>query len=114
MSKTSPGSLASSLPSVGLIFQDPSLDEQLTGRENLRFHAMLYDVARDDFRRRSDELLEMVDLTDKADDLVRTYSGGMKGRLEVSRGLLHPPKGSFLDEPPLGLDPQTRRHLWEY
>ena len=100
--------------SIGLIFQDPSLDEQLTGRENLRFHAMLYDVARDDFRRRSDELLEMVDLTDKADDLVRTYSGGMKRRLEISRGLLHRPKVLFLDEPTLGLDPQTRRHIWEY
>ena len=100
--------------SIGLIFQDPSLDEQLTGRENLRLHAMLYDVSRDDFRRRSDELLEMVDLTDKADDLVRTYSGGMKRRLEISRGLLHRPKVLFLDEPTLGLDPQTRRHIWEY
>ncbi|HLC04462.1 MAG TPA: ATP-binding cassette domain-containing protein [Anaerolineales bacterium] len=100
--------------SIGLIFQDPSLDEQLTGRENLRFHAMLYDVSTDDFRRRSEELLDMVELTDKADDLVRTYSGGMKRRLEISRGLLHRPKVLFLDEPTLGLDPQTRRHIWEY
>ncbi len=100
--------------SIGLIFQDPSLDEQLTGRENLRFHAMLYNVSTDDFRRRSDELLTMVELTEKADDLVRTYSGGMKRRLEISRGLLHRPKVLFLDEPTLGLDPQTRRHIWEY
>jgi ABC-2 type transport system ATP-binding protein len=100
--------------SIGLIFQDPSLDEQLTGRENLRFHAMLYDVSMEDFRRRSGELLEMVELTEKADDLVRTYSGGMKRRLEISRGLLHRPKVLFLDEPTLGLDPQTRRHIWEY
>jgi ABC-2 type transport system ATP-binding protein len=100
--------------SIGLIFQDPSLDEQLTGRENLRFHAMLYDVGTDDFRRRSSELLEMVELIEKADDLVRTYSGGMKRRLEISRGLLHRPKVLFLDEPTLGLDPQTRRHIWEY
>lgn len=100
--------------SIGLIFQDPSLDEQLTGRENLRFHAMLYDVSMNDFRRRSEELLDMVDMTDKADDLVRTYSGGMKRRLEISRGLLHRPKVLFLDEPTLGLDPQTRRHIWDY
>jgi ABC-2 type transport system ATP-binding protein len=100
--------------SIGLIFQDPSLDEQLTGRENLRFHAMLYNVSMDDFRRRSDELLTMVELSEKADDLVRTYSGGMKRRLEISRGLLHRPKVLFLDEPTLGLDPQTRRHIWEY
>jgi ABC-2 type transport system ATP-binding protein len=100
--------------SIGLIFQDPSLDEQLTGRENLRFHAMLYNVSMEDFRRRSDELLTMVELTEKADDLVRTYSGGMKRRLEISRGLLHRPKVLFLDEPTLGLDPQTRRHIWEY
>jgi ABC-2 type transport system ATP-binding protein len=100
--------------SIGLIFQDPSLDEQLTGRENLQFHAMLYDVSMKDFHRRTDELLKMVDLTEKADDLVRTYSGGMKRRLEISRGLLHRPKVLFLDEPTLGLDPQTRRHIWEY
>jgi len=100
--------------SIGLIFQDPSLDEQLTGRENLNFHAMLYDVAGDEFGKRATEVLAMVDLSDKAGDLVRTYSGGMKRRLEIARGLLHHPKVLFLDEPTLGLDPQTRRHIWDY
>jgi ABC-2 type transport system ATP-binding protein len=100
--------------SIGLIFQDPSLDEQLTGRENLRFHAMMYDLTRETFQRRADDLLEMVDLGEKADDLVRTYSGGMKRRLEIARGLVHHPKVLFLDEPTLGLDPQTRRHIWDY
>ena len=100
--------------SIGLIFQDPSLDEQLTGRENMRFHAMLYDVSREEFKRRSDQLLAMVDLTEKSDELVRTYSGGMKRRLEIARGLLHQPRVLFLDEPTLGLDPQTRRHIWDY
>jgi ABC-2 type transport system ATP-binding protein len=100
--------------SIGLIFQDPSLDEQLTGRENLRFHAMMYDLTREAFQERADDLLSMVDLSDKADELVRTYSGGMKRRLEIARGLLHHPKVLFLDEPTLGLDPQTRRHIWDY
>jgi ABC-2 type transport system ATP-binding protein len=100
--------------SIGIIFQDASLDDRLTGRENLRFHAMLYDVRRDVFRKRSDELLAMVDLTDKAGDLVRTFSGGMKRRLEIARGLLHHPKVLFLDEPTIGLDPQTRRYIWQY
>lgn len=100
--------------SIGLIFQDPSLDEQLTGRENLRFHALLYDLTLTDFERRADELLRMVDLTDKAGEVVRSYSGGMKRRLEIARGLLHHPRVLFLDEPTLGLDPQTRRHIWDY
>lgn len=100
--------------SIGLVFQDPSLDEQLTAWENLRFHAMLYDVNRHDFERRAKELLAMVDLADRAHDLVRTFSGGMKRRLEIARGLLHVPRILFLDEPTLGLDPQTRRHIWEY
>lgn len=100
--------------SIGLIFQDPSLDDQLTGRENLRFHAMMYDLTRDEFKERSEDMLEMVDLSSKADDLIRTYSGGMKRRLEIARGLLHHPKVLFLDEPTLGLDPQTRRHIWNY
>jgi ABC-2 type transport system ATP-binding protein len=100
--------------SIGLIFQDPSLDDRLTGRENLRFHAMLYNVPGEVFKKRSAELLEMVDLADKADQIIRNYSGGMKRRLEIARGLLHRPKVLFLDEPTIGLDPQTRWHIWEY
>jgi ABC-2 type transport system ATP-binding protein len=100
--------------SIGIIFQDASLDDRLTGRENLRFHAMLYDVPGRLFAERSAELLGMVDLADKAGDLVRTFSGGMERRLEIARGLLHHPKVLFLDEPTIGLDPQTRRHIWEY
>jgi ABC-2 type transport system ATP-binding protein len=100
--------------SIGLIFQDPTLDERLTGWQNLQFHAMMYDVPSDVFERRARELLEMVDLTGKVREDVRTYSGGMKRRLEIARGLLHHPKVLFLDEPTIGLDPQTRRHIWEY
>jgi ABC-2 type transport system ATP-binding protein len=100
--------------SIGLIFQDPSLDDRLTGHENLRFHALLYDMTRDEYKRRADEVLAMVDLADKAGDLVRTYSGGMKRRLEIARGLLHYPRVLFLDEPTIGLDPQTRRYIWDY
>ena len=100
--------------SIGLIFQDTTLDERLTGMQNLRFHSMLYDVPGDVFEARSRELLEMVELTEKAGEGVRNYSGGMKRRLEIVRGLLHHPKVLFLDEPTLGLDPQTRRYIWEY
>jgi ABC-2 type transport system ATP-binding protein len=100
--------------SIGMIFQDASLDDRLTGRENLRFHAMLYDVSAADFDARSEELLAMVELTDKVDGLVNTYSGGMRRRLEIARGLLHHPAVLFLDEPTIGLDPQTRRHIWTY
>jgi ABC-2 type transport system ATP-binding protein len=100
--------------SIGVIFQDASLDDRLTGRENLKFHAMLYDVPGDAFKQRSKELLAMVDLTEKAGDAVRTFSGGMKRRLEIARGLLHHPKVLFLDEPTIGLDPQTRRYIWQY
>ncbi len=100
--------------SIGLIFQDPSLDDRLSGRENLRFHAMLYDVPREVFTRRTAELIAMVDLSEKVDDLVRTYSGGMKRRLEIARGLLHHPRVLFLDEPTIGLDPQTRRYIWDH
>lgn len=105
---------ASVRKSIGLIFQDPSLDDRLTGRENLRFHALLYDLSRHEFEERSKEVLEMVDLADRADDQVREYSGGMRRRLEIARGLLHYPKVLFLDEPTIGLDPQTRRYIWEY
>ena len=100
--------------SIGIIFQDASLDDRLTGRENLQFHAMLYDVPRETYTARAKDLLAMVDLTDKADGIVRTFSGGMKRRLEIARGLLHHPKVLFLDEPTIGLDPQTRRHIWQY
>ena len=99
---------------IGMIFQDPSLDDRLTGQENMRFHAMLYDVPRDTFAERAAELLAMVDLTDKAREPVMSYSGGMKRRLEIARGLLHHPGVLFLDEPTIGLDPQTRRHIWTY
>ena len=99
---------------IGLVFQESSLDDRLTGRENLHFHARLYDIDKTTFKKRSAELLDMVDLADKADTRVRTYSGGMKRRLEIARGLLHHPEVFFLDEPTLGLDPQTRRHIWDY
>jgi ABC-2 type transport system ATP-binding protein len=100
--------------SIGLVFQDPSLDERLTALENLRFHGMIYGIPRHERERRIAEVLELVELSERQRDLVRTFSGGMKRRLEIARGLLHRPKVLFLDEPTLGLDPQTRHHIWEY
>ena len=100
--------------SIGYVFQDPTLDLELTGRENLDFHGRIYGLKRDVRQQRIKELLELVQLTDRADDLVKTYSGGMKRRLEIARGLLHHPRVLFLDEPTLGLDPQTRRSIWEH
>jgi ABC-2 type transport system ATP-binding protein len=100
--------------SIGFVFQDPTLDDELTGRENLDFHGRIYRLKRDVRRQRIEEMLEVVQLTERADDLVKTYSGGMKRRLEIARGLLHYPKVLFLDEPTLGLDPQTRRAIWEH
>lgn len=100
--------------SIGLVFQDPSLDDRLTANENLDFHAVIYAVPPGEREKRKRELLEMVDLLDRADDLVITFSGGMKRRLEIARGLLHYPKVLFLDEPTIGLDPQTRKYIWEY
>jgi ABC-2 type transport system ATP-binding protein len=99
---------------IGVIFQDASLDDRLTGRENMHFHALLYDVPRAVFAERSTELLDMVGLGDKANAAAGTYSGGMKRRLEIARGLLHRPRVLFLDEPTIGLDPQTRRHIWDH
>jgi ABC-2 type transport system ATP-binding protein len=99
---------------IGLVFQDPSLDDRLTANENLDFHAVVYAVPPSIRESRKRELLEMVDLLDRADDLVITFSGGMKRRLEIARGLLHHPRVLFLDEPTIGLDPQTRRYIWDY
>jgi ABC-2 type transport system ATP-binding protein len=100
--------------SIGIIFQDPSLDDRLTAEENLLFHGLIYHLPRAVRRARAGEVLEMVDLSDRRRDLVRTFSGGMKRRLEIARGLMHLPRVLFLDEPTIGLDPQTRSHIWEY
>jgi ABC-2 type transport system ATP-binding protein len=100
--------------SIGIVFQDPSVDDRLTGRENLYMHANLYGVASSEQRSRIEKVLKLVELEDRADDLLRTYSGGMRRRLEIARGLIHYPKVLFLDEPSIGLDPQTREHIWTY
>ncbi len=100
--------------SIGLVFQDPSLDERLSGLQNLYFHALVYNVPADIRQQRIEQMLRMTELWDKRHNVVHTYSGGMKRRLELARGLLHYPKVLFLDEPTLGLDPQTRNRLWEY
>ena len=100
--------------SIGLVFQDPSLDDRLTARENLEFHAHVYHVPRGLRHERVDEVLRTVSLAGRAGDMVETFSGGMKRRLEIARGLIHYPQVLFLDEPTIGLDPQTRNHIWEY
>ncbi len=99
---------------IGIVFQDPALDDQLTGRENLDFHARMYGMPRKEREDRIKEVLELVELSDRKDDLVEKYSGGMKRRLEIARGMMHRPKVLFLDEPTLGLDAQTRRVIWEH
>ena len=99
---------------IGVVFQDPALDGKLTGRENLEFHAMMYGLGKAERSARIGEVLRLVDLEDKASTLVEKYSGGMKRRLEIARGLIHRPRVLFLDEPTLGLDAQTRRHIWDY
>ena len=99
---------------IGVVFQEPALDTELTGKENLDFHARMYALNKEKRKTRINEVLELVDLIDKKDVFVKNYSGGMKRRLEIARGLMHFPTVLFLDEPTLGLDAQTRRAIWDY
>ena len=98
----------------GIVFQDPSLDGDLTAYENLELHAVLYKLDKKIAPSRIEELMKLVELWERKDSMVKTFSGGMKRRLEIARGLLHHPKILFLDEPTLGLDAQTRNLLWNY
>ena len=98
----------------GIVFQDPSIDDELTAFENMEFHGVLYHIPRPHRRARIEQLLKIVGLWDRRRDLAKRYSGGMKRRLEIARGLLHHPDILFLDEPTLGLDPQTRNHIWNH
>ena len=100
--------------SIGIVFQDPSSDDILTGYENLKLHAMLYDIPDKIVEQKISEVLKLVDLEDRKKELVKNYSGGMRRRLEIARGLMHHPSILFLDEPTLGLDPQAREHIWRY
>jgi ABC-2 type transport system ATP-binding protein len=99
---------------IGVVFQDTTLDDRLTGRENLDLHGRLYGLDGKTRKVRIKEVLSLVELTERADAIVKTYSGGMMRRLEIARGLMHHPHVLFLDEPTLGLDPQTRLHIWDY
>ncbi len=100
--------------SFGIVFQDPSLEDELTTYENMEFHGVLYSIPKEERKKRIQELLTFVELWERKDSMVKTFSGGMKRRLEIARGLLHHPKIFFLDEPTQGLDPQTRNHIWSY
>ncbi|MEW6329716.1 MAG: ATP-binding cassette domain-containing protein, partial [Candidatus Micrarchaeota archaeon] len=100
--------------SIGIVFQDPTVDTRLSAYDNLDIHGRLYGMNAGARKERIKEVLELVELTDWKDKMVKTFSGGMRRRLEIARGLLHTPRVLFLDEPTLGLDPQTRRHIWSY
>lgn len=100
--------------SIGLVFQEVTLDNELTAYENLKFHCYMYNMEKSLTDKRIDEIFEVINLNDRRNDLVKEFSGGMKRRLEIARGLLHRPKVLFLDEPTLGLDPQTRSHVWKF
>ncbi len=100
--------------SIGIVFQDTSLDSGLTAQENLEFHCMMYHIPRKERAERIARVLNMMDLTEFKDRIVKQYSGGMRRRLEIARGLLHEPHLLILDEPTVGLDPQTRSYIWEY
>jgi|TARA_B100000315_G_C14582449_1_gene591213 ABC-2 type transport system ATP-binding protein len=99
---------------IGIVFQDPSSDDMLTGYENLKLHALMFNVPKAEREKKIKRLLQLVGLSKRAKDRVKYYSGGMRRRLELARGLLHSPKVLFLDEPTLGLDPQSREHVWGY
>jgi ABC-2 type transport system ATP-binding protein len=105
---------ASARKSFGIVFQDPALEEELTAYENMKVHAVLYGTPKDEQSARIEELLRLVDLWERRDSMVKTFSGGMRRRLEIARGLMHHPAILFLDEPTLGLDTQTRNLLWDY
>ncbi|NCD00816.1 ATP-binding cassette domain-containing protein [bacterium] len=98
----------------GVVFQDHSLDEELTAHENMYFHSVIYGLSKKERKEKIDKLLSLVNLEEKRNELVKNFSGGMKRRLEIARGLLHEPEVLFLDEPTLGLDPQTRNYIWGY